>query len=257
MKVIRKPHGWQVAQFELKARFHGTTPRTVRPTFGAERAAHPRAQLTDGTSSLTGADLSVLDEALHLLETLPAQRAQHSHLDFTSRNVLWDTEAEAGVIDFETSRYEAVGQDFLRITRRTLHHRPELRTAFYRGYGREPDWAESELMRICTVTDAAAATTATATATARGQYAFATEARGILTAAVRAWARPSAGNRHSARTETLMTPRHAHHLEPGPRVCVVGPSRRPSLGGPAPSVRVEKECEGNRSPHGAGPRCRS
>ncbi|MFI2415093.1 aminoglycoside phosphotransferase family protein [Streptomyces sp. NPDC018947] len=174
----------------LLARFHATAPRTVLPAFGAERAAYIRAQLTDGTHPLSGADLAVLDEALHLLEALPAQQAQPSHLDFTSRNVLWNTEAEAGVIDFETSRYEAVGRDFLRITQRTLYRHPDLRTAFYQGYGREPDRAESELMRICTVTDAAAIVVA---GTARRQHAFATEARGILTAAVRAWPAPAPG----------------------------------------------------------------
>ncbi|MBQ0890613.1 aminoglycoside phosphotransferase family protein [Streptomyces sp. RM72] len=174
----------------LLARFHATAPRTVLPAFGAERAAYIRAQLTDGTHLLAGADLAVLDETLHLLEALPPQRAQPSHLDFTSRNVLWGAGVEAGVIDFETSRYEAVGRDFLRITQRTLYHRPDLRTAFYRGYGREPDRAESELMRICTLTDAAAIVV---TATARGQHAFATEARSILTAAVRAWPAPAPG----------------------------------------------------------------
>ncbi|MET9776325.1 aminoglycoside phosphotransferase family protein [Streptomyces sp. NPDC006367] len=174
----------------LLARFHDTAPRTVLPAFGADRAAYIRAQLAAGTRPLTSTDLAVLDEALHLLEALPPQRAQPSHLDFTSRNILWSTEAEAGVIDFETSRYEAVGRDFLRITQRTLYHRPDLRSAFYRGYGREPERAESELMRICAVTDAAAIAV---TATARGQHAFATEARSILTAAVRAWPAPAPG----------------------------------------------------------------
>lgn len=173
----------------LLARFHATAPRTVLPAFGAERAAYIRAQLTDGTHPLDRVDLTVLDEALHQLEALPPQRAQPSHLDFTSRNILWD-EAEVGVIDFETSRYEAVGRDFLRITQRTLYHRPDLRTAFYRGYGREPERAESELMRICTVTDAAAIVV---TATACGQHAFAAEARAILTGAVRAWPAPAPG----------------------------------------------------------------
>ncbi|MFB7781415.1 aminoglycoside phosphotransferase family protein [Streptomyces vinaceus] len=168
----------------LLARFHESAPRTDLPAFGAERAAYIRAQLTDGTEPLTSADLQVLDEALHLLEALPSQRAQPSHLDFTSRNILWSPDGEPGVIDFETSRYEAAGRDFLRITQRTLHDRPDLRDAFYRGYGREPDGAEGELIRICTVTDAAAIVVS---ATTRGQYAFATEARNILTAAVRAW----------------------------------------------------------------------
>ncbi|MYV92286.1 phosphotransferase [Streptomyces sp. SID1034] len=172
----------------LLAQFHTTAPRTVLPSFGTDRAAYIRAQLGNRTAPLTGADLTVLDEALHLLESLAAQQAQPSHLDFTGRNILWDT--GAGVIDFETSRHEAVGRDFLRITQRTLYHRRDLRTAFYQGYGREPDPAEAELMRICTVTDAAAIIV---TATARGQHAFAGEARSILTAAVAHWPDPAPG----------------------------------------------------------------
>jgi Ser/Thr protein kinase RdoA (MazF antagonist) len=136
---------------------------------------------------LTEADLAATHEALQLLEALPPQPAQPSHLDFTGRNILWEP---AGTIDFETSRYEAAGRDFLRLTQRTLHQRPDLRAAFYCGYGREPEAAEQELMRICTVTDAAAILV---TATAQGQTAFAAEARRILTSAVRTWPDPTPG----------------------------------------------------------------
>lgn len=173
----------------LLARFHTTAPRTVLPSFGPDRAAYIRRQLTDGVVPLTGGDLTVLDEALHLLDAFPAQQAQPSHLDFTGRNLLLHG-GTVGVIDFETSRYEAVGRNFLRITQRTLHHRPDLRTAFYDGYGREPDPAETELIRICTVTDAA---TIVVTSTALGQHASTNEARTILTAAVRSWPEPAPG----------------------------------------------------------------
>jgi Ser/Thr protein kinase RdoA (MazF antagonist) len=166
----------------LLARFHATAPRTVLASFGPDRATYIRTQLTAGTAPLTAAELTVLDEALHLLEDLVDQQAQPSHLDFTGRNILWD--GSAAVIDFETSRYEAVGRDFLRITQRTLHRCPDLRAEFYRGYGREPDAAEAELMRICTVTDAAAITV---TASAEGRHAFAEEAHSLLAAAVRSW----------------------------------------------------------------------
>lgn len=172
----------------LLARFHGTAPRTVLPSFGPDRAAYIRGQLTNGTAPLSCAELTVLDEALHLLEGLVEQQAQPSHLDFTGRNILWDS--SAAVIDFETSRYEAVGRDFLRITQRTLHRRPDLRAEFYRGYGREPDEAERELMRICTVTDAAAIAVG---AFAQGQRAFTEEARSLLAAAVRSWSDPAPG----------------------------------------------------------------
>ena len=171
----------------LLARFHHAEPRTMLPTFGPDRATYIRAQLARGTTPLADADLTVLTEALHALEALPPQQAQPSHLDYTSRNILW---SPVGIIDFETTRYEAAGRDFLRITQRTLHQRPDLRHEFYRGYGREPDTAERELIRICTVTDAAAIVVS---ATAQGRHSFAAEARRILTAALRTWPDPAPG----------------------------------------------------------------
>lgn len=59
------------------------------------------------------------------------------------------------------------------------------------GYGREPDAAEREPIRICTVTAAAAAIAVTATA--RGQRVFAEEARGLLAAALESWPDPAQG----------------------------------------------------------------
>ncbi|MFC5823275.1 hypothetical protein [Nonomuraea insulae] len=62
-------------------------------------------------------------------------------MDFTSRNLLCGA-GIVSVIDFETSRYEAAGRNFLRFTMRTLHSRPDLRNAFYTGYGRPPTHTE-------------------------------------------------------------------------------------------------------------------
>ncbi|WP_331769235.1 phosphotransferase (plasmid) [Embleya sp. NBC_00888] len=118
--------------------------------------------------------------ALELLDSMPGQQAQPSHLDFTSRNLLWDGD-RLGVIDFETSRYEAVGRDFPRIRQRTLNQRPDLYAAFHTGYGREPDTDESRLIRVCEVTDAAAIAV---TATRSGQHHFATEAHRTLHTAI-------------------------------------------------------------------------
>ncbi|WP_019061458.1 aminoglycoside phosphotransferase family protein [Streptomyces prunicolor] len=175
----------------LLARFHHAAEPKTLSSFGAERAAYIGAQLSEGTAPLTGSETHVLHEALDQLALMPPQRAQPSHLDFTSRNVLVHPDGRlAGVVDFETSRYEARGRDFLRITQRTLLQRPDLRREFYRGYGREPDETEGELMRICTITDAAAIVV---TATAQGRSAFATEASRVLTAALRTWPDPAPG----------------------------------------------------------------
>ncbi|MEV7885149.1 aminoglycoside phosphotransferase family protein [Streptomyces sp. NPDC002817] len=176
---------------ELLARFHHAAAPTTLPRFGPDRAAYIRAQLTEGTAPLTDSETDVLHEALNLLGGMPPQRAQPSHLDFTERNILVRPGGRrVGVIDFETSRYEARGRDFLRITQRTLRQRPDLRREFYRGYGREPNEVEGELMRICTVTDAAAIIV---TATQQGRLTFAAEAGHALKAALRTWPDPAPG----------------------------------------------------------------
>ncbi|MFG1879545.1 phosphotransferase family protein [Sphaerisporangium sp. NPDC049003] len=168
---------------------HQAGPRRTLSSFGRDRATYIRAQFTHGMDPLTPAEIDLTHQALELLEAMPPQQAQPSHLDFTSRNILWNDERSA-VLDFETSRYEAVGRDFLRITQRILRDRPDLRTAFYHGYGREPDAAERELMRTCGVTDAAAIVV---TATANGHRAFAAEAHRALRDALRAWPAPAPG----------------------------------------------------------------
>ncbi|MFF1678418.1 aminoglycoside phosphotransferase family protein [Streptomyces sp. NPDC058256] len=176
---------------ELLARFHRAGPPTTLPHFGLDRAAYIHAQLTDGTTPLAAAEADVVHEALDHLARMPPQQAQPSHLDFTSRNILAQPRGRpVGVVDFETSRHEARGRDFLRITQRTLIQRPDLRREFYRGYGREPDPAERELMRICTVTDTAAIVV---TSTAQHRQAFAAEARRTLSAALRTWPDPAPG----------------------------------------------------------------
>ncbi|MDQ1031455.1 aminoglycoside phosphotransferase (APT) family kinase protein [Streptomyces umbrinus] len=176
---------------ELLARFHHAAAPSTLPHFGRDRAVYIRAQLAAGTAPLTAAEADMVHEALDLLTRMPPQQTQPSHLDFTSRNILaHPCGRPAGVVDFETSRHEACGRDFLRITQRTLLHRPDLRQEFYRGYGRQPDAAERELIRICTVTDAAAIAV---TATAQRRHAFAAEARRTLTAALRTWPEPAPG----------------------------------------------------------------
>ncbi|MEV0623685.1 aminoglycoside phosphotransferase family protein [Nonomuraea sp. NPDC050404] len=160
----------------LMRRLHKAAPPQVLPDFGPRRAAYIRAQLSGNTTPLTAEELAFAHTCLTLLEDLPPQPAVPSHLDFTSRNLLLNAGAVA-VIDFETSRYEAAGRDFLRITMRTLHARPDLRDAFYTGYGRQPTHTEQKLMHLCGTVDAAAIAV---TATANGQDRFAAEGYAAL-----------------------------------------------------------------------------
>ncbi|WP_329431260.1 aminoglycoside phosphotransferase family protein (plasmid) [Streptosporangium sp. NBC_01495] len=161
---------------QIMRALHTAGPRRILPSFGRDRAAYIRAQFTNGMSPLTSDEIELTHHALSLLEAMAPQQAHPAHLDFTSRNLLWDGE-KTSVIDFETSRYEAAGRDFLRLTQRILHEREDLRDAFYDGYGRAPDTQESTLMHICGITDAAAIVV---TATASGHKAFAAEAHHFL-----------------------------------------------------------------------------
>ncbi|MGA5703071.1 aminoglycoside phosphotransferase family protein [Peterkaempfera bronchialis] len=169
----------------LLRRLHEAGPPQVLTDFGRQRAAYLRAQLTGPTRPLAAAELDFALTALDQLEALPAQQAQPSHLDLTARNLLAHTDDRAqlriAVIDFETSRYEAAGRDFLRITQRTLRTRPDLAAAFYSGYGRQPTEDERHLMRWCGIGDAAAIAISAAAA---GHEDFSREGHAALRAAM-------------------------------------------------------------------------
>ncbi|MFF4819179.1 phosphotransferase [Kitasatospora sp. NPDC001309] len=138
-------------------------------------------------ATLTTAELDFALAAIDRLETLPPQKSQPSHLDLTARNLLADTDERGrvriAVIDFETSRYEAAGRDFLRITQRTLRTRSDLSVAFYNGYGRQPTEDEQRLIRWCGTGDAAAIAV---TAAAHGHDDFSREGHTALRAAMAA-----------------------------------------------------------------------
>ncbi|MFB7124589.1 aminoglycoside phosphotransferase family protein [Kitasatospora sp. NPDC056273] len=172
---------------QLLRRLHEAGPPQTITDFGRQRAAYLRAQLTGPTHPLTTAELDFALAAIDQLETLPPQKSQPSHLDLTARNLLADTDERGrvriAVIDFETSRYEAAGRDFLRITQRTLRTRSDLSVAFYNGYGRQPSEDEQRLIRWCGIGDAAAIAI---TAAAAGHDDFAHEGHAALRASMAA-----------------------------------------------------------------------
>ncbi|MBD0692484.1 phosphotransferase [Streptomyces sp. CBMA123] len=171
----------------LLRRLHEAGPQQTIADFGRQRAAYLRAQLTGPTHPLAPYELDFALAAIDQLESLPPQRSQPSHLDLTARNLLVDADERGrlriAVIDFETSRYEAIGRDFLRITQRTLRTRSDLAAAFYDGYGRQPTEEEQRLIRWCGVGDAAAIAVSAAAA---GHDDFSREGHAALRAALAA-----------------------------------------------------------------------
>jgi Ser/Thr protein kinase RdoA (MazF antagonist) len=74
-------------------------------------------------------------EHLHQLSNLTAARVAACHLDFQPRNLLWHTDQQVRVIDFENSREDLAARDLARLATRTWPHRSDLKAAFLDGYG--------------------------------------------------------------------------------------------------------------------------
>jgi hypothetical protein len=72
------------------------------------------------------------------------------HRDFEARNWLWDGDTLA-VVDFEHARMDCGLVDLAKLTVGSWRARPDLRTAFFAGYGREPTEVERERMRCVLV----------------------------------------------------------------------------------------------------------
>lgn len=64
------------------------------------------------------------------------------HRDCTERNWLIDADGTLGLIDFEHARCDPWLSDLLRLEEWVFPDRPDLRAAFFEGYGRTPDPTE-------------------------------------------------------------------------------------------------------------------
>ncbi|MFJ2646506.1 phosphotransferase [Streptomyces sp. NPDC087420] len=103
--------------------------------------------------------------AEHLLQLTDRLVPAHIHGDAQERNVLWTgagTGAGAGsgrlaVIDFERSRYAPAVQDFVRLACGPWQDRPDLRDAFFHGYGRTLTDAERQALTCLAALDAVSA----------------------------------------------------------------------------------------------------
>ncbi|WP_116051386.1 phosphotransferase enzyme family protein [Amycolatopsis palatopharyngis] len=109
-----------------------STPAEEIARYLATRGEHWLSQLT---SHLTRHDTDLVREHLHQLSSLTIARVAACHLDFQPRNLLWHTDHQVRVIDFENSREDLAARDLARLATRTWPHRPDLKTAFLDGYG--------------------------------------------------------------------------------------------------------------------------
>jgi Ser/Thr protein kinase RdoA (MazF antagonist) len=116
-----------------------------------DRARHwtgqARTLLSDADAGVVASHLAALGEAGVL-------RGGPCHLDFQPRNWLVSQSGTVSLIDFEHSRIDLPARDLVRLRFRVWPSRPDLRDAFFDGYGRPLSEAEDELVWHLSALDA-------------------------------------------------------------------------------------------------------
>ncbi len=119
----------------LLAAWHRAGPPRETPDMTAWLAARGEQWLALAETILPAARRSDIRAHLRALAGLGPLPAVPCHLDFTPRNLLYDTERGVGVIDFEHARYDLAARDLVRLAERVWRDRPDLETAFLTHYG--------------------------------------------------------------------------------------------------------------------------
>jgi thiamine kinase-like enzyme len=140
----------------LLARLHESP---VAP--GADTQASRLASRMDGHLDQVGGLLTSAQQALardcasRLAWLGPHVPAVASHGDFQPRNWLWDpASGRLGVIDWERAEPAAAIRDLARLEYGPWDRRPDLREAFFAGYGRTLTAQEREMLTCYAVLDA-------------------------------------------------------------------------------------------------------
>ncbi|SIO88508.1 SCP1.305, unknown, len: 296aa [Nocardiopsis sp. JB363] len=107
------------------------------------------ALITEATTAAQRA--LVRDAALELSRCAPATPVVYRHGDYATRNWLWDPRRGLGVIDFAKAAPGPLVEEFVWLHGAVWLQRPDLRAAFFDGYGRELSQAEERALQLLTV----------------------------------------------------------------------------------------------------------
>jgi Ser/Thr protein kinase RdoA (MazF antagonist) len=118
----------------------------------AEQAKEATACLEPTAEHLTDAQRALVQEVSRdlpgLAESLPLV---FRHGDYSPRNWLWDTERGThGLIDFEKAAHGLAVEDLVWLYGAVWPTRPDLKTAFLTGYGRELSGTEQRALPLLT-----------------------------------------------------------------------------------------------------------
>jgi phosphotransferase family enzyme len=142
---------------ELLRHLHTTAPGAVSPETPSTLTQRlenwmPRARLI-----LTAEELALVARSTADLADADTLPLVPCHLDYQPRNWVIDANGVLRILDFEHARLEVDIRDFVRLEFRHWTARPDLREAFYDGYGLSLQDRDSSLLNACAAMDSVTA----------------------------------------------------------------------------------------------------
>jgi Ser/Thr protein kinase RdoA (MazF antagonist) len=130
----------------LIRRLHDAEPATADAGCPARMAANVDGWVRRVPGVVGAAELDFVDAQLRLMASMPAARSGPFHNDNLPRNWLTDTDGTVRIIDFGKAKRDVQVRDFERMWHGEWLDRPELREAFFDGYGRGLSDAEEQML---------------------------------------------------------------------------------------------------------------
>lgn len=131
----------------LTALLHGAEPAGTDAHIGAATAAKLESWIDRGRHLLSADEIAFARVQVAPLAEAGPLPTVPCHQDNQPRNWLVDDAGQVGMIDFGLCKRDVWIRDLQRLYFQQWEHRPDLRDAFYAGYGRTPDAADLELLR--------------------------------------------------------------------------------------------------------------
>jgi len=153
----------------LVRRLHEAEPATADSDFPGRAVYNVDRWVRKVPGVVGAAELDFVHAQIRLMESMPAARNGPIHNDNQPRNWLTDPVGTVRVIDFGKAKRDVQLRDFERMQHQEWRHRPDLREAFFDGYGRALSDAEEQML-TCIGAVAAVTTILWARAHAAGSF---------------------------------------------------------------------------------------
>jgi Phosphotransferase enzyme family len=134
--------------------FHGAAEPRALPGYRGWLTDRAHYWTKNAGELLSGHDLMLVRTHLDALAAYDIPQGNPCHLDFQPRNWLIDQGGIVRLVDFEHARFDIPARDLVRLYFRVWPARPDLRTAFLVGYGRDLTSTEQEMIRHLGALDA-------------------------------------------------------------------------------------------------------